>query len=107
MKSKKPDPKGAFIVFVDGMDGDVWKDWIDATCAVTHAFRNGAKSVTLKKWKDDQPTKLIDEGRAKGGKARWEGTTKKSRSEAASKAAKARWQKSENDQRQATASTKL
>lgn len=39
-----------------------------------------------------------DEKRAKGGKARWKGTTKKSRSEAASKAAKARWAKSENDQ---------
>ncbi len=33
----------------------------------------------------------------KGGKARWKGTTKKTRSAAASKAAKARWQKSEND----------
>ena len=33
----------------------------------------------------------------KGGKARWKGTTKKTRSEAASKAAKARWAKSEND----------
>ena len=32
----------------------------------------------------------------KGGKARWKGTTKKTRSAAASKAAKARWQKSEN-----------
>jgi len=38
-----------------------------------------------------------DKGRTKGGKARWEGTTKKTRSVAASKAAKARWQKSEND----------
>lgn len=32
----------------------------------------------------------------KGGKARWKGTTKKTRSAAASKAAKARWAKSEN-----------
>jgi len=32
-----------------------------------------------------------DKGRTKGGKARWEGTTKKTRSAAASKAAKARW----------------
>jgi len=44
----------------------------------------------------------VDEIKAKnqvkGGKARWKGTTKKTRSAAASKAAKARWQKSENDQ---------
>lgn len=33
----------------------------------------------------------------KGGKARWKGTTKKTRSAAASKAAKARWAKSENE----------
>jgi len=33
----------------------------------------------------------------KGGKARWKGTTKKTRSAAASKAAKARWAKSEAD----------
>ena len=39
-----------------------------------------------------------DKGRTKGGKARWKGTTKKTRSAAASKAAKARWQKSENTQ---------
>jgi hypothetical protein len=96
MSTKKSDPKGQFIVFVDGMDGDVWKDWIDATSAVTHAFRHGAKSATIKRWKDDEPKKLIDEGRAKGGRARWKGTTKKTRSAAASKAAKARWQKSEN-----------
>lgn len=32
----------------------------------------------------------------KGGKARWKGTTKKTRSAAASKASKARWAKSEN-----------
>lgn len=38
-----------------------------------------------------------DRGRSKGGKARWKGTTKKDRSEAASKAAKARWKKSENE----------
>lgn len=37
-----------------------------------------------------------DKDRAKGGKARWKGTTKKTRSAAASKAAKARWAKSEN-----------
>jgi hypothetical protein len=37
-----------------------------------------------------------DKGRTKGGKARWKGTTKKTRSAAASKAAKARWVKSEN-----------
>lgn len=41
-----------------------------------------------------------DDKRAKGGKARWKGTTKKTRSAAASKAAKARWAKSENDQTQ-------
>jgi len=34
---------------------------------------------------------IKDAGRAKGGKARWKGRTKKERSEAASKAAKARW----------------
>lgn len=39
-----------------------------------------------------------DDKRAKGGKARWKGTTKKTRSAAAAKAAKARWQKSENDE---------
>ena len=33
----------------------------------------------------------------KGGKARWKGTTKKTRSAATSKAAMARWAKSEND----------
>jgi hypothetical protein len=38
-----------------------------------------------------------DKGRTKGGKARWKGTTKKTRSAAASKAAKARWAKSENN----------
>ena len=32
-----------------------------------------------------------DKARAKGGKARWKGKTKKERSEAASKAAQARW----------------
>ena len=37
-----------------------------------------------------------DDKRAKGGKARWKGTTKKTRSAAAAKAAKARWAKSEN-----------
>ncbi len=43
----------------------------------------------------------VDEIKAKnqvkGGKSRWKGTTKKTRSAAASKAARARWQKSEND----------
>lgn len=34
---------------------------------------------------------------AKGGKARWKGTTKKQRSLAAKKAVAARWAKSEND----------
>jgi len=34
-----------------------------------------------------------DEKRAKGGKARWKGKTKKQRSAAASAAAKARWEK--------------
>lgn len=38
-----------------------------------------------------------DRGRSKGGKARWQGTTKADRSEAASKAARARWAKSENN----------
>ena len=47
----KPDPKGAFVVFVDGMDGDVYGNWIKATSAVTYAFKNGAESVTLKKFK--------------------------------------------------------
>ncbi len=48
----KRDPEGNFIVFVDGMDGDVYENWIDATCAVTHAFRHGAKEVALKKFGD-------------------------------------------------------
>jgi hypothetical protein len=34
-----------------------------------------------------------DDKRAKGGKARWKGTTKKQRSEQAKKAAEARWAK--------------
>ena len=38
-----------------------------------------------------------DEGRSKGGKARWKGKTKKERSDAARKAANARHQKAEND----------
>jgi hypothetical protein len=42
-----------------------------------------------------------DKGRTKGGKARWKGTIKKTRSAAASKAAKARWAKSENAQSEA------
>ena len=39
---------------------------------------------------------ITAKNQVKGGKARWKGTTKKTRSAAASKAAKARWQKSEN-----------
>lgn len=39
---------------------------------------------------------IAAKNQVKGGKARWKGTTKKTRSAAASKAAKARWQKSEN-----------
>lgn len=41
---------GGFIVFVDDMDGDVYRDWESATIAVTHAFENGAKSVCLQKF---------------------------------------------------------
>lgn len=48
-RSKK-NPEGTFVIFVDGMDGDVCKDWIDATCAVTHAFRHGANEVSIKRW---------------------------------------------------------
>lgn len=43
---------------------------------------------------------IAAKNQVKGGKARWKGTTKKTRSAAASKAAKARWQKSENVQNQ-------
>lgn len=39
---------------------------------------------------------IAAKNQVKGGKARWKGTTKKTRSAAASKAAKARWAKSEN-----------
>lgn len=56
-RTKTPDPAGRFVVHVDGMDGEVHADWIAATCAVTHAFRHGAKSVTLQKYKDEQAKK--------------------------------------------------
>ena len=43
-------------------------------------------------------------GGLKGGKARWKGTTKKERSEAARKAAKARWGKQRKKTRKLTTS---
>lgn len=42
-------------------------------------------------WRIDAANLPPDAGRVKGGKARWKGTTKKARSEAASKAARVRW----------------
>ncbi len=39
-----------FMVFVDGMDGDVYQNWNAMTHGVTHAFKHGAKEVTIKKW---------------------------------------------------------
>jgi hypothetical protein len=39
-----------FVVFVDGIDGDVYPDWDAMTHGVTHAFKNGAEEVTIKKW---------------------------------------------------------
>lgn len=58
-----------------------------------HHYEQAA--ITLRACADELESQL-DKGRVKGGKARWKGTTKKTRSAAASKAAKARWQKSEN-----------
>lgn len=46
-KEKVNNLSGGFIIFVDNMDGDIYKDWESATNAVTHAFVNGAKSVCL------------------------------------------------------------
>ena len=43
-------PCSQFVVFVDGMDGDVYPDWNKMTHGVTHAFKHGAKEVTIKKW---------------------------------------------------------
>lgn len=46
----EPELAGEFIVFVEDMDGDVYKDWIDATTAITRAFKKGAHEVSLKRW---------------------------------------------------------
>ena len=55
-RSKK-DPEGKFVIFVDGMDGDVSAGWIAATIAVTHAFRHGATEVVLKRWPEQGNSK--------------------------------------------------
>jgi len=39
-----------FVVFVDGMDGDVCENYNSMTWAVDTAFKNGAKKVTIKQW---------------------------------------------------------
>ena len=43
-------PDSQFIVFVDGMDGDVYPDYAAMTLGVDHAFKNGANGVSIKKW---------------------------------------------------------
>jgi len=37
-----------FVVYVDGMDGDVYDDWNTMTQGVTHAFKHNAKEVVIK-----------------------------------------------------------
>jgi hypothetical protein len=44
----RKDPEGPFIVFVDGMDGDVCWSWTTANLAAVHAFRKGATEVVIK-----------------------------------------------------------
>ena len=56
----KKNPDGAFVIFVDGMDGDKYRDWIDATSAVTYAFRHGANEVVLKRWPEQGNDEMRD-----------------------------------------------
>lgn len=39
-----------FVVFIDGMDGDVYENYESAIDAVSWAFKVGAKRVRINKW---------------------------------------------------------
>jgi hypothetical protein len=45
-----PDQGSQFTVHVDGMDGDVYRDYEAMTHAIAHAFKHGAEKITIKKW---------------------------------------------------------
>ena len=46
---------GAFVVFVDELDGDVCNHLHEVTRLVTVAFSNGAMRVVVKRWMPDLP----------------------------------------------------
>lgn len=48
IRVKKEKPDGKFIVWVDGMDGDVYCGSLAVGQAVQHALDNGAKSIEIK-----------------------------------------------------------
>ena len=48
MAKDKPDQK--YVIFINGMDGDVHYGSDAIAKAIIHAFKNGAKEITVKEF---------------------------------------------------------